>query len=144
MSQSVTQKQCTESKTGLGAHPTDPGCTHGAPRLLAVCSGCARTPHVLGHVVAVPQSYRGPVSRAPGRIAGLPLAVSQPWLCCIATQPATTPSLPPFHDTILCLVTQTLSHSNLRLSRYNRVYRDTLQPNCTPLLLCHDTISIVS
>ena len=89
--------------------------------------------------------YRGPVSLVPARIAGLPLAVSQPWLCCIATQPAATPSLPPCHNTINCIVTrlsqtvrlsrykyciviQPPSDQSTLLSRYKQLYCDTPQP----------------
>ena len=38
--QTVTHKQCTESKNGLGAHPTDLCCTHGVSRMCALRPGC--------------------------------------------------------------------------------------------------------
>ena len=81
-------------------------CTQ-APRAGAVCREHAshaadRVAGPSGRVVAL---YRAPC-----------MVVSQPWLCCIVTQPAATPSAP--------------------LSRYTQLYRDTPTPGC-PLVTIH-------
>ena len=170
MSQIVTQKQCTESKTGLGAQ-VHTQLTLAGRMVRLGCTQCVQATlarRTLGYVVAMPRPcrrprrpYRGPVLRAPARIASLPLAVSQPWLCCIAIQPVTTPSLPPSHGTIncivthlsqtvrlsrykYCIVTQPPSDQSTLLSRYKQLYRDTLQsvkpPPVTIQNLYRDTL----
>ena len=116
------------------AHIADPGCAHGAHSALRPvrmpCAGPCR-----GRAPTVSQPCDRPRRslvwschrpRRPCRAhklhvshasswrqykncivtQALALAISQPWLCCIATQPATTPPAP--------------------LSRYSTVYRDTL------------------
>ena len=75
----MTQKQCTESKTGLGAQMhtqltlaariVHSGCAHGAPKLGAVHSGRERTS------CARPCRGHAPAGSQP--VAGRVMAVSQ-------------------------------------------------------------------
>ena len=146
-----------------------PGC--------AKCAQAARARRALGRVVVVPPPCRSlaagrvtglggrivALCRAPAHIVGLPLALSQPWLCCIATQPAATPlipncplvtiqilyrdTIPPAcqasscHDTFYYIVTLT-PNQVLSLSRDNLLYRDTLpQPKLSlPVTIQSDCI----
>ena len=151
MSQIVTQKQCTESKTGLGAQVHTQrtmavrmvrlGCAH--------CVPAARAPRrVVARSGAVSQAHPVVSQRTPGRVAvhgwpcrccaARPCAISQrlPRSCrvCIATQPTTKP-LPPYHDTIDCIVTRL--QPDCPLVKIQRLYRDTT-PQWPAPRLCHD------
>ena len=120
----MTQKQCTESKTGW-VHQV-----HTLPNLGAHC--------------AVSQAWPGRVAGGrPYRRAHAPLhapcAVSQcfpqPCRVCISTQPAAKP-LPSCHDTIDCIVTH--PQPNCPLVMIQRLYRDTTPQQSAPHLY-HDT-----
>ena len=147
----MTQKQCTESKTGLGAlvhtQLTQVACSVLRPRAQrrvvarsgAVswrtvapcrrlrpcvswsCHSCGRPYH--GRDAHASCAYRRPPpghdSKSISQPRPLPRAVSQPWLCCIATKPAAIPSAP--------------------LSRYNQLYCDMPM---TRLPACHDTMTV--
>ena len=171
MTQTVTRKQCTESRTGLGAlvhtQRTLPVCTLRRVAGLA-WRRCKSGPAVSQAWAAV--SPRPPCSvlqrfPRPCRVyittqpAAKPLPHCHDTIDCIVTRPQpdcplvmiqrlyrdTIPpaaSLRACHDTPIRIATQSLSHSNRRMSRYNRLYRDTL-PSQTACHDCYFTIQFI-
>ena len=128
MSQPVTQKQCTESKTRSSAQcaHTEPWLAHGAARLRALHSGCART-HCAGPCLGRAPAVSQPAAVCIMTLCRAPLRVSQAYRlpyrspCCVVSRHSHRPLL------------------SAPLSRYNRLYRDTPQPK---LSACHDTNTI--
>ena len=151
--QTVTQKQCTESKT-IWVHQVHslpsqhaqvrPGAVSWA---LRSCRGPGPRPcrrgdgrvaglplrRVVGAVV-VSWPWPQAVSRGDGRVAGLPLCRVVDWLYCIETQPVVTPHR---HTVTIqfCIVTRFLQQPGLTLpSRYTQLYRDP-HPGLTERLI---------
>ena len=119
MSQTATQKQCTESKTGQ-VHSV-----HTQPSLRAqACPGRTRG----GHVVGTPWPCRSP---ATDRVAGLAVVS---WSCAVRR-----------HSRVMaCLAIQCLISSSPLVTIHYRVLRYKISSSHTSRLLRHDTISIVS
>ena len=108
-------------KTGLGAHLTDPGCAHSAPRPRAHCAvswraGC-RIAGPAPTVSQAPLAISWPCRWADRVVASMVVSWCT-WrrvVACLATHPATKP--PSCHDTIVFIVTH-LANQTARLSRY--------------------------
>ena len=147
MSQTVTQKQCTESKTGLGAQVHTQRTlagrkvrpSRGHRGRIVERSGIVSWPST-GRVAACgrPCHRRASLCRAPAwpyRSTG-----SAVYQHCIATRPTAKP-LPPCHDTIDCIVTR--PQPDCLLVTIQRLYHDTTPQRPAPRL-CHDTILCIA
>ena len=118
-------EQCTESKLGWvhkGAHLTDPGCAHGAPRPHALRLDhphCSQAVRALRRVVACKVSYRRPstglVAGPLGHIVAVSLCARARWADHIVAHQAPCRGLSRDKP----------SSQAALLSRYNRLYCDT-------------------
>ena len=133
----MTQKQCTESKTGwvhqVHSLPSlraqvRPGRTHCAVLWRVVAPCCSLSPAVSWLGQAVSQRVSGPLRR----VAALLRAVSQDtpsWLALSG------------HDTLLCIATQTLSHSSSACHDTSKCIVTRLSQPSQPSY--HDTINCI-